>query len=191
MVAESGDGAFQLTRAETIVGYALRTVAVVMLVLILILMVANVLNRFINFASLDWNDEIIELMLVWMIFCASAEVWRMNQHFAVDLVPLLIAGTRFEKAFKAFISLGCLVFIAIFTYRSFDLFQRATDVSPYFSLPRKLWYGAMPLNGALMVLFSLRQLLTILLTPASEFAARHRPAEAPLDEVTPTLNRDF
>ena len=51
-------------------------------------------------------------------------------------------------------------------YRSYDLFQRASDVSP-------------------------RQLVTILLTPASEFAARHRLAQAPLDEVMPTLNRDF
>ena len=97
-------------------------------------------------------------MLVWMVFLGSAEVWRNNQHFAVDLVPLMFEGTRMAKWFRAFISLGCLVFIAIFTYRSYDLFQRATDVSPYFSWPRKLWYGAMPCERALMVGFSLRQI---------------------------------
>lgn len=167
-----------MTRIETHIGYVLRAVAVCMLVAILVLMVANVLNRFVQFAELDWNDEIIELMLVWMIFCGSAEVWRINQHFAVDLVPLMIEGTRFEKLFKSFISLGCLVFIAIFTHRSFDLFQRASDVSPYFSLPRKLWYGAMPINGLLMTAFSLRQLITILLTPAVEFAARAKTRAA-------------
>jgi len=161
-----------LTGIERYIGFVLRALAVGLLVSILILMVANVLNRFVNFAGLDWNDEIIELMLVWMIFSGSAEVWRVNQHFAVDLIPLMIEGTRFEKAFKAFISLGCLVFIAIFTYRSFDLFQRASDVSPYFSWPRKLWYGAMPINGVLMLAFSLRQMMTILLTPAAEFAAK-------------------
>jgi TRAP-type C4-dicarboxylate transport system permease small subunit len=161
-----------LIRIETQIGHVLRTVAVCMLVAILVLMVANVFNRFVQFAELDWNDEIIELMLVWMVFCGSAEVWRINQHFAVDLVPLMIEGTRFEKPFRLFISLGCLVFIAIFTHRSFDLFQRASDVSPYFSLPRKLWYGAMPINGLLMTAFSLRQLITILLTPPLEFAVR-------------------
>jgi TRAP-type C4-dicarboxylate transport system permease small subunit len=165
-----------MTRPERYIGYVLRAAAVALLIGILILMVANVTNRFINFAKLDWNDEIIELMLVWMVFLGSAEVWRLNQHFAVDLVPLMFEGTRFEKPFRAFISFGCLVFIAIFTYRSFDLYQRATDVSPYFSLPRKLWYGAMPVNGVLMVLFSLRQLTTILLTPAAEFMARKRAA---------------
>jgi TRAP-type C4-dicarboxylate transport system permease small subunit len=156
------------------VGFVLRAVSVVLLVAILVLMVANVTNRFVNFAKLDWNDEVIELMLVWLVFCGSAEVWRLNQHFAVDFIPLMFEATRFAKAFKIFISLGCLVFIAIFTYRSYDLFQRATDVSPYFSWPRKLWYGAMPFNGALMVGFSLRQLITFLRTPAADFAVKKR-----------------
>ena len=64
----------------------------------------------------------------------------------------------------------------MFTYRSYDLFERATDVSPYFSWPRKLWYGAMPVNGALMMGFSLRQLTAILLTPAAEFLVRKTAA---------------
>ena len=177
-----------MTRLEKYIGHALRAIAVCLLVAILVLMVTNVCNRFVNFAKLDWNDEIIELMLVWMIFCGSAEVWRINQHFAVDLIPLTSESTRFEKPLKAFISLGCLVFIAIFTYRSFDLFQRATDVSPYFSWPRKLWYGAMPVNGALMVGFSLRQLTTILLTPAAEFMAKKNAATASLSADAPAAD---
>ena len=173
-----------MTRLERNIGFALRALAVCLLVGILVLMVANVCNRFVNFAKLDWNDEVIELMLVWLIFSGSAEVWRLNQHFAVDLLPLMIEGRRFEKIFRAFISFGCLVFIAIFTYRSFDLFQRATDVSPYFSWPRKLWYGAMPFNGILMVGFSLRQLLTIFRTPAAEFMAKKNAATGGLSAET-------
>jgi len=141
-------------------------------------MVANVGNRFLNVASLDWNDEIIELMLVWMVFLGSAEVWRINQHFAVDIIPVMFRGSRFDKSYRAFISLGCLVFIAVFTYRSFDLFQRATDVSPYFSLSRRWWYGAMPVNGALMVLFSVRQLIDILRTPAADFMTLKKQSKA-------------
>ncbi|OFX05211.1 MAG: hypothetical protein A3D94_08045 [Alphaproteobacteria bacterium RIFCSPHIGHO2_12_FULL_66_14] len=51
-----------------------------------------------------------------------------------------------------------LLFIAIFTYKSFELCQRAIDVSPYFSLPRRLWYAARPISGFLMMLFSVRRL---------------------------------
>jgi TRAP-type C4-dicarboxylate transport system permease small subunit len=161
VAADACSGGEQLIAFEKYVGVVLRAICIVLLVAILVLMVANVGNRFLNVTSLDWNDEIIELMLVWLIFCGSAEVWRLNQHFAVDLIPSMIERTRFAKPFRLFISFGCLIFVAVFTFRSFDLFQRATDVSPYFSWPRKLWYGAMPVNGALMVLFSLRQLATI------------------------------
>jgi TRAP-type C4-dicarboxylate transport system permease small subunit len=181
-----------LSTPERYIGFVLRSVSVALLVGILLLMIANVGNRFLNVVSLDWNDEIIELMLVWMVFLGSAEVWRLNQHFAVDFVPLMFEGTWLAKGFKAFISLGCLVFIAVFTYRSYDLFQRATDVSPYFSWSRKLWYGAMPFNGALMVLFSLRQLIEILRTPAADFMAKKKApaglsAEALADKVAPTI----
>ena len=125
-------------------------------------MIAGVFNRFYPVGSLDWSDEIIELMLVWMIFTGTAEVWRVNQHFAVDIVPLMLRGSRFEKAYSVFVTLAGLVFIAIFTWKSFELFLRADDLSPYFSWPRRLWYAAMPFNGALMVIFSLRQLWTTL-----------------------------
>jgi TRAP-type transport system small permease protein len=151
-----------LRAVEQAIGVALRTVAVACLVGIMLLMVAGVGNRFFPLGSLDWSDEIIELMLVWLIFAGSAEVWRLNQHFAVEIVPLWVGGTRFDKAYRAFIAAACLVFIAIFTYKSLELFLRADDLSPYFSWSRRLWYGAMPFNGLLMTAFSLRQLFVIL-----------------------------
>ena len=162
MAAEPGDGDEPLTRVEQGIGVVLRTVAVAAFVGITALMIASVFNRFYPLGSLDWSDEIIELMLVWMIFTGTAEVWRVNQHFAVDIVPLMLRGGRYAKAYSAFVTLAGLVFIAIFTWKASDLFLRAYDLSPYFSWPRRLWYGAMPINGTLMVAFSLRQLWTTL-----------------------------
>ncbi len=106
--------------------------------------------------------EIIELMLVWLIFTGTAEVWRVNQHFAVDILPSALAGSRYHEAYRAFVAVAGLLFVAVFTWKSLELLLRADDLSPYFSLPRRLWYAAMPVNGALMVLFSLRQLWTML-----------------------------
>jgi TRAP-type transport system small permease protein len=160
------------------VGLALRALTVALLAGIMALMVANVLNRFFPVASLDWADEIIELMLVWLVFCGAAEVWRANQHFAVDLVPALVAGTRFDLAYRVLIQLGCLLFVAVFTWQSSRLFLRADDVAPYFSWPRRLWYGAMPFSGALMVLFSLRRLHAML--TARRRTAPERPEIMPV-----------
>jgi TRAP-type C4-dicarboxylate transport system permease small subunit len=168
-----------MTIVEHYIGIVLRSLAVALLVGISLLMIANVINRFLPFGSLDWNDEIIELMLVWLIFTGSAEVWRINQHFAVDVVPVMLEGSRYEKPWRVFLLIGCLVFISIFTYRSFDLFQRAVDVSPYFSLPRGLWYAAMPVNGFLMALFSLRRLGALISQSAKESRPPGSEALAP------------
>ena len=173
MAAQPGHGDEPLTRVEQWIGAGLRAVAVTGLVGILVLMVAGVANRFWPLGSLDWSDEIIELMLVWLIFSGTAEVWRVNQHFAVDIVPLMLRGGRFEKAYSVFVTVAGLVFIAIFTWKSLDLFLRADDLSPYFSWSRRLWYGAMPVNGALMVVFSLRQLWRMLLPAPANEADRH------------------
>jgi len=151
-----------LTPIEEAAGRILRGLAVALLIGILALMVASVVNRFRPFGSLDWSDEIIELMLVWLIFTGTAEVWRVNQHFAVDILPSALAGSRYHEAYRAFVAVAGLLFVAVFTWKSLELLLRADDLSPYFSLPRRLWYAAMPVNGALMVLFSLRQLWTML-----------------------------
>lgn len=149
--------------AENAIGWSLRAICVVLFAYIMLMMMAIVLNRFVVVASTDWSDEIIELMMVWLVFCGSAEVWRMRQHFFVEIGSVLMAATRWNKAYRVAIALGCLAFVAIFTYQSSDLFMRAVDESPYFSLPRRLWYAAMPVNGFLMCLFSLRELYALLL----------------------------
>ena len=165
MAAEHADGDRPVKAIENHIGWALRAVCVTLFAGIMLMMMAIVFNRFVVIASTDWSDEIIELMMVWMVFCGSAEVWRMRQHFYVEIVPAAMAVTRHAWAYRVFIVAASLAFIAIFTYQSFDLFMRAVDESPYFSLPRRLWYGALPLNGALMMLFSLRELYEMVAPP--------------------------
>ncbi|MBL8669154.1 MAG: TRAP transporter small permease subunit [Alphaproteobacteria bacterium] len=147
-----------LAGIEASLGLALRTFAVALFVGIAVLMTATVLHRFVPVGSMEWTDEIIELLLVWLVFTGTAEVWRVRQHFYVEIVPLAVAGTRHARAYRLALSAACLAFIALFTWQSFDLCLRAVDLSPHFSLPRPLWYGAMPFNGFLMCLFSLREL---------------------------------
>jgi TRAP-type C4-dicarboxylate transport system permease small subunit len=151
-----------MKRVEQAIGRMLRTLAAALFVGVQLLMAVSVFNRFFPFGSLDWSDEILELMLVWLIFCGTAEVWRIRQHFHVEIVPLMLKARRYEHGYRIAIMFACFLFIAIFTNQSFDLCMRAGDLSPYFSWPRRLWYASMPFAGALMALFSLRELYELL-----------------------------
>jgi TRAP-type C4-dicarboxylate transport system permease small subunit len=161
MAAERADGTCAVNAIENAVGHVLRTVCVALFAAIMVLMIAIVFNRILTVGTMDWSDEVIEFLTIWMVFCGSAEVWRTRQHFFVETVPGLVGATAHARAFQVLLALACLAFIAVFTWQSFELFQRAVDESPYFSLSRRLWYGAMPLNGALMTLFSVRELYAL------------------------------
>lgn len=151
-----------MSAIEQATGRILRVVCIVLFGAVMLLMMAIVLNRILALGSLDWSDEVVEFLTIWLVFCGSAEVWRMRQHFFVETVPQAIDATRYASAYRAFLALAGLAFVAVFTWQSLELMLRATDESPYFSLSRRFWYAAMPLSGALMVLFSLRELFDIL-----------------------------
>lgn len=141
------------------VSRALRALSMCSFSAICVLMVVNVTSRFLPMGSTGWSDEIIELLLIWTVFMAIAEVWRQGLHFKVDLVPDLLRGTAAGLALELFTAAGCLVFLVTFIWQATDLMLQANDVSPIFSWSRRWWYLPMPLSALLMTLFSLHRLV--------------------------------
>lgn len=141
------------------VGRALRAFTMCSFSAICLLMILNVASRFLPMGSTGWSDEIIELLLVWTVFMAIAEVWRQGQHFKVDLVPDLLRGSAAGVVLEMLTAAGCLVFLVTFIWQATDLMLQANDVSPIFSWSRRWWYLPMPLSALLMTLFSLHRLV--------------------------------
>ena len=57
-----------------------------------------------------------------------------------------------------FIELLVLVFAAVFFYYSLWLTILALDVTNVFAIPKRVLYSCMPVAGALMVVYSLRNI---------------------------------
>ena len=148
-----------LKTLDTIVGAALRWGSVTILALIFVLLILNVFIRFFPFTSFGWFDEIIEMLIAWMVFLGTAALWRANDHFTVAFLPERLCGTKAGYLLDLLIGLCSLFFIGLFTYYSFNLTMRAADWTPVINLPKKLLYGCMPLSGFIMSLYSLRNIL--------------------------------
>jgi TRAP-type C4-dicarboxylate transport system permease small subunit len=146
------------SRTDGIFGISLRGVSSFAIVVLWILVTATVLFRIIPIFSMGWSDEIVELLFAWMVFICSAELCRQRKHFIVDLIPNMIAGTRTGHVLNIVIQLLALAFLLVFTYQGFKLTIMATDRSPYFELPRHLWYVCMPITGLIMTGYTLRNL---------------------------------
>jgi TRAP-type C4-dicarboxylate transport system permease small subunit len=144
---------------DTVLGYGLRWGSVGTLTAIFILMIGNVLVRFIPIMSFGWFDEIIELLIAWFIFFGGAALWRERQHFTVAFLPDWVKGHKAACALGIAIDVISLSFLAAFTYYSFDLTMRARAVTGILMLPKSLFYVCMPVSGTLMIVYSLRNIL--------------------------------
>jgi TRAP-type C4-dicarboxylate transport system permease small subunit len=146
-------------KIDTLLGHGLRWSSIGTLTAILILMVGNVLVRFIPLISFGWFDEIIELLIAWFIFFGAAALWREREHFTVAFLPDWLKGRTAACALGIVIDLVSLVFLAMFTYYSLDLTMRARAVTGILMLPKKLFYICMPVSGAIMIAYSLRNII--------------------------------
>jgi len=138
---------------------ALKVVTIVSFVLLTILITANVIVRFFPVVSLHWFDEIIELLYAYLVFYGAAALWILRGHISVgDWIEKSIANPRLRHLYRTFIELMVLAFAAVFFYYSLRLTILALDVTNVFAIPKRVLYSCMPVAGALMMIYSLRNI---------------------------------
>ena len=151
-----------LGKVDRTVGIALRWGSSFCLASLWIIVTAIVLLRFLPIFSMGWSDEIVELLFAWMVFICAAELGRQRKHFIVDLIPNMIAGTRTGQVLGIVVQLLALAFLLVFTYEGALLAIQATDRSPIFEYPKTLWYMPIPISGAIMMAYTIRDLYLLI-----------------------------
>jgi TRAP-type transport system small permease protein len=139
---------------------ALKALTITCFVVVTILVTANVLVRFFPVASLHWFDEIIELFYAYLVFYGAAALWISREHISVgDWI-----GSRITKnatgrhIYRMVLEVIVLVFALIFFYYSLRLTALALDVTNVFAIPKKVLYSCMPVAGAIMIIYSIRNI---------------------------------
>jgi TRAP-type C4-dicarboxylate transport system permease small subunit len=146
-------------RADRILELFLRWGSSLCLVGLLIIISAVVFIRFVPFTSMGWTDEIVEFAFAWMVFLCSAGLWRQRTHFRVELVQEWLGRSRAGRVLGMILNLLSLTFLVVLTYQGGLLAMKATDRSPIFEFPKTLWYLSIPVAGAIMIGYSVRDLL--------------------------------
>jgi TRAP-type C4-dicarboxylate transport system permease small subunit len=141
---------------DGILGTTLQWVSSLAMVALWILVTAAVIFRIVPIVSMGWSDEIVELAFAWMIFLCAADLCRQRKHFVVDLIPNMLAGTGAGRVLGIVLNLLALAFLLVFTYQAIQLSILATDRSPYFELPKILWYGSLAVSGVIMTGYTIR-----------------------------------
>jgi TRAP-type transport system small permease protein len=149
-----------MTFADRLILNVLKVVAIVSFVLLTILITANVIVRFFPVVSLHWFDEIIELLYAYLVFYGAAALWILRGHISVgDWIEKSIANPRLRHLYRMCMEILILGFAAVFFYYSLRLTILALDVTNVFAIPKRVLYSCMPVAGAIMVIYSLRNIV--------------------------------
>jgi TRAP-type C4-dicarboxylate transport system permease small subunit len=139
---------------------ALKVLTITCFVCVTILVSANVFVRFFPVASLHWFDEIIELFYAYLVFYGAAALWISREHISVGnwIGSRIIRNVTGRHIYKVVLELIALLFALIFFYYSLRLTALALDVTNVFAIPKRVLYSCMPVAGAIMIIYSIRNI---------------------------------
>ncbi len=139
--------------------YLLKGITITSLLSLTLLISANIFVRFFPVASLHWFDEIIELLYAYLVFYGAGALWISQEHFSVgDWVEKRIKNRRAKYGYRAMTELLVVFFVVVFFYYSFKLTLLAQDVTNVFAIPKRILYSCLPVSGAIMMLYSIRNI---------------------------------
>jgi len=144
-------------------GDLVESIAGVLLALVVVIVLLQVFGRYILRMSLSWPEELARYVLVWlMIFGAAAAAASRSQIVVDTLLELVPASVR--RALEALAALAGLVAVALLVWTSQPLIfgPAGRSTSPATGIPSFWIYLAVPVGGALLVLFALAELAEIL-----------------------------
>ena len=149
-----------LKKIDRIALAVLKALTIVLFILLSLLVTANVLVRFVPVVSLHWFDEIVEMLYAYLVFYGAAVLWITREHFSVGdwIGATILKGSRTRYLYRAVLEVLVLIFAAIFFYYSLRLTILVQDVTNVFAIPKGVLYSCMPVSGALMVIYSLRNI---------------------------------
>ncbi len=139
----------------------LKVITITCFFFLTILVSANVFVRFVPVASLHWFDEIVEMLYAYLVFYGSAALWITKEHFSVgDWIGVrIIKNDAGRSVYRIIVELMVLVFVVIFFYYSYQLTHLAQDVTNAFAIPKSVLYSCLPVSGALMIIYSIRNIV--------------------------------
>lgn len=118
----------------------------------------GVFSRYVLHATFQWYDEVARLCFVWMVFLGAATAVRRGAHFRLHLL-IDRFGRRARRATDLAVGLLVVGFGAVLVAGGIALWPVARrQVSDSLELSMLWFYGALPVGGALMILFSVPQL---------------------------------
>ena len=126
---------------------------------IVILMLYQVILRYVFSASNAWSEELVRYLFILDVLLAASIAVRRNSHLQIDVL-INCFSPKLKRIFTIAATLAGIVFLALLFWYSLDLCMTATsNVSPGLGIPMSIPYACVPLGAVLMILTSIEVIL--------------------------------
>jgi TRAP-type transport system small permease protein len=134
---------------------AVEWVCMVLMVVLSIDLLLGVFSRYVMVRTFTWYDEIARVCFVWLTFLGAAVGVKRVAHFrlmiVVDRLP-----SRLRQAAVILLPLIIILFAGVLIQQGLIFLELGRfQQTPVMGLPKRWIYIAIPVGGALMILYSL------------------------------------
>ena len=128
----------------------IKKVLVLLLIIFTVIVMLQVVARYILHSPLTWSEQVARYLFIWMIMLGTPLAMRMKVHIAFDMIL-----KRFPHIIKTVIEALHLVLITGFSLywfiKSMDLVFRSTEtIAAGIEIPMNYIYVAQPTGAALL-----------------------------------------
>lgn len=149
-----------LARLDRALLLVLEAICIALFAAITVILTLNIVVRFVPVMSMHWFDEILEMLYGALIFYGAAAVWVAHEHFSVgDWLSKYLPGTRARLLYRFLVEACSVVFIAVFFWYSLELTLQTSEHTTAFAIPKAWLYACMPITGAIMLVYSLKNMV--------------------------------
>lgn len=143
-----------LSSLDRLVGQICRWGVILAMLGLFALLLLGVVGRSISALIVPGYDEIVELLVVWLIMLGAVALWRDGALYRVAaLEGALPPGGRLAVALaQQAIMLG---FALILVWWGTVFLLDSAETAPFLGLDRAWWYAALPVSGVPMALYSI------------------------------------
>src|SRR5437899_1541043 len=125
----------------------------------------GVFSRYVLQATFQWYDEVARLCFVWTVFLGAAVAVRRGTHFRLHLLIDRV-GARPRRAMDVLVTLIVMAFGGVLVTGGLAIAPIARrQVTDALEISMLWFYGALPVGGALMIVYSLPQLWRLVRRP--------------------------
>ena len=142
---------------------ALKFILQALMLIVTLVVTWQVFSRYVLNDPSSLTEELARFILIWLTLLGCAYAYRKNNHLGLDLVYAQAVGLT-KKVMYYFMHIAVLSFaLMVMVFGGFELMSMTDTLgqtSPALGINISLVYSVIPISGALIIVFSIQNLLS-------------------------------